>query len=154
MDANSSKSRNTDWTRCCLCQHGKKEDLKFHQAYPAKRGDEGHMYLARNISLFKGYKISKIHCSLLENIGIDTKITQINQLHTFIWKKTKKLQEANLLAILKNGHHLEFSNGQSRKFDQKSQGQTPNSMLVSSLARFLANIWFDFICYVSNRKEA
>lgn len=54
MDVNStSKSRTTDWTKCCLCQLDKKEDLKSPQANPSKRGHDGYVNLARNIPLFQ-----------------------------------------------------------------------------------------------------
>ena len=53
MDASSTgKSWNTDWTKCCLYQEVKKEDLKSPQANPARRGDNGYMNLATNIPLF------------------------------------------------------------------------------------------------------
>jgi len=53
MDASSTgKSWNIDWTKCCLCQEVKREDLKSPQANPARRGDDGYMNLATNIPLF------------------------------------------------------------------------------------------------------
>ncbi|XP_037649344.1 platelet endothelial cell adhesion molecule isoform X3 [Sebastes umbrosus] len=36
-----SKSRNTNWTKCCLCQQ--KEGVKSPQANPAKRGDDSYL---------------------------------------------------------------------------------------------------------------
>ena len=53
MDVSSTgKSWNTDWTKCSLCQEVKKEDRKFPQANPARRGDDGYINLAKNIPLF------------------------------------------------------------------------------------------------------
>ena len=53
MDANFTRiSWKTDWTKCCLCQEVRKEDLKSPQANPARRGEDGYMSLARNIPLF------------------------------------------------------------------------------------------------------
>ena len=53
MDASfTGNSWNTDWTKCCLCQEVKKEDLKSPQASPARRGTDGYMKLATNIPLF------------------------------------------------------------------------------------------------------
>ena len=53
MDANSTRrSWKTDWSKCCLCQEVKKEDLKSSRANPARRGEDGYMSLARNVPLF------------------------------------------------------------------------------------------------------
>ena len=52
MDASfTGKLRHTDWTKCCLCQEVKKEDLKSPQANPARRSIDGYMNLATNIPL-------------------------------------------------------------------------------------------------------
>lgn len=54
MDFSStSKSRTTDWTKCCICQLDKKEDLKSPQTSPVKKGDDGYGTMARNILRFQ-----------------------------------------------------------------------------------------------------
>ena len=61
MDANSTgRSWKTDWTKCCLCQEVKKEDLKSPQANPARRGDDGYTNLAKNIPLFHSLNVLPI----------------------------------------------------------------------------------------------
>ena len=47
----TGNSCNTDWTKCCLCQEVKKEDLYPPQANPARRGTDGYIKLATNIPL-------------------------------------------------------------------------------------------------------
>lgn len=46
------KSRTTDWTKCCICQLDKKEDLKSPQNNPVKKQD-GYVTLAINITRFQ-----------------------------------------------------------------------------------------------------
>lgn len=51
--SSTSKSRTTDWTKCCICQLDKKEDLKSPQTNPVKKGDDGYVTMARNIPRFQ-----------------------------------------------------------------------------------------------------
>ncbi len=50
MATNTSKS--TNWSKCCLCQQEKKEDLKAPQDNPTNRKNDGYVSLATNIPLF------------------------------------------------------------------------------------------------------
>ena len=53
MDTKSaSKSWSTDWTKCCLCQKGKKFRLSSPHTNPTKMVDDGYCLLARNIPQF------------------------------------------------------------------------------------------------------
>ena len=80
MDASyTGKSWNTDWTKCCLCQEVKKEDLKSPQANPARRGHDGYMNLATNIPLFHSLNALPIKLDparLDEGGGIDETLRQ------------------------------------------------------------------------------
>ena len=42
----------TVWTKCCLCQQDKEEELQSPHANPNKRGEDGYTALARNVPLF------------------------------------------------------------------------------------------------------
>ena len=42
----------TVWTKCCLCQQDKDEELKSPHANTSKRGEDGYTDLARDVPLF------------------------------------------------------------------------------------------------------
>ncbi len=50
--ASNTKSRQTDWAKCCLCQVDKKERLISPLLNPTKRVDDGYSLLGRNIPRF------------------------------------------------------------------------------------------------------
>lgn len=53
MDFSStSESRTTDWTKCCICQLDRKEDLKSPQTNPVKKGDDEYVTIPRTIAFY------------------------------------------------------------------------------------------------------
>ncbi|KAK3869743.1 hypothetical protein Pcinc_015596 [Petrolisthes cinctipes] len=50
--ASTSRVRQTDWTKCCLCQQNKPEELQSPQMNPTKSENDGYTNLSRNIPLF------------------------------------------------------------------------------------------------------
>ena len=52
MDPCSSSQRHTNWSKNCLCQLDKKDELKCPNTNPAKSENDGYTTLARNIPLF------------------------------------------------------------------------------------------------------
>jgi hypothetical protein len=64
----------TDWSKCCLCQQYKKEDLKSPVTNPSKRDTDGYTNIATNIPLFvaiKALPISLDPARLDEGGGIE-----------------------------------------------------------------------------------
>ena len=75
---------NTGWTKCCLCQEVKREDLKSLQANPATRGTDGYMKLATNIPLFHSINSLSIKLDparLDEDGGIEKSLRQKKALY-------------------------------------------------------------------------
>lgn len=46
------KKWKTNWTKCCLCQQDKKEELRSPATNPAVREKDGYQTIATNIPLF------------------------------------------------------------------------------------------------------
>uniref|UniRef100_UPI00358FC12B uncharacterized protein isoform X2 n=1 Tax=Myxine glutinosa TaxID=7769 RepID=UPI00358FC12B len=81
MDMPSSSGRQTDWTKCCLCQQDKKEDLKSPVTNPTKREADGYSNIATNIPQFHSINALPIMLDpvrLDEGGGIDVTLRRNN----------------------------------------------------------------------------
>lgn len=84
------KSWHTDWSKCCLCQKDKSEDLKSPQANPAKNGDDGYKSLARNIPMF--YSINAMPIKLFPGrLDIGDGIEETMRKHNAQYHETCRL---------------------------------------------------------------
>ena len=95
MDSTSkTTARATVWTKCCLCQQDKEEELKSPHANPSKRGEDGYTALARNVPLFHSLNEMPINLDpvrLDEGNGVEVTLRANNVLyHKFFrtWKPT------------------------------------------------------------------
>lgn len=52
METSTKPNWKTDWSKCCLCQQEKNEDLKSPVTNPTKRETDGYTNITTNIYLF------------------------------------------------------------------------------------------------------
>ena len=98
MDSTSkTTARATVWTKCCLCQQGKEEELKSPHANPSKRGEDGYTALAINVPLFHSLNEMPINLDpvrLDEGDGVEVTLRANNALYHKLfrtWKPTTGL---------------------------------------------------------------
>ena len=107
MDSTSkTTSRATVWTKCCLCQQDKEDELKSPHANPNKRGEDGYTALARNVPLFHSLNEMPINLDparLDEGDGIEVTLRANNALYH---KSCKLLFNNTKLQRAEKGHLL------------------------------------------------